>query len=77
MHGLHSFVLGSFLACRFILLVRSQHSKGDPWKKCRSTKIILMKIQQLVPKGARRKASTEEGEVGNSRGWGLGEEVDG
>lgn len=77
MHGLHSFILGSFLACCFILLVGSQHSEGDPWEKCGSTKIILMEIQQLVPKEARRKVSTEEGGVGNSRGWGLGEEMDG
>lgn len=31
---------------------------GEPWKNCGSTKIILMEIQELIPK------STEENKVG-------------
>lgn len=60
-HVLHSFILGRFLAHHFILLVGSQHPKGDSWGNCGSTKIILVEIQQLVPKGTRKKEKWEMG----------------
>lgn len=46
------FIPGSFLVCYFILLIRSQHPKGDPWRNCESTKISSEILQQVVPKGA-------------------------
>lgn len=61
MHVLHSLILGNFLIPHFILLVGSQHSKGDLWGKCGSAKIILEEIQELVAKGARRKGRREMG----------------
>lgn len=50
-----SFIVGSLLVYYFILLIRPQTPKADPWRNGGSIKIILMEIRRLVPKGARRK----------------------